>query len=44
MNLNLDKAGCKSHAQIQEYSYSSKNIDSTTKELDLELVETYKKT
>ena len=42
MNLNLDKASCKSHAQIQEYSYSSKNIDSLTKELDLDLVEIYK--
>ena len=28
MNFNLDKASCKSRTQIQEYSYSSKNIDS----------------
>ena len=42
MNLNLDKASCKSHAQIQEYSYFSKNTHSPTKELDLELVEIYK--
>ena len=39
MNFNLDKASCKSPTQIQEYSYSSKNIDSLTKELDLELEE-----
>ena len=42
MDFNLDKACCKSPTQIQEYSYSSKNIDSLTKELDLELVEIYK--
>ena len=42
MNFNLDKASCKSPTQIQEYSYASKNIDSLTKELDLELVEIYK--
>ena len=42
MYLNLDKASCKSHAQIQEYSYSTKNIDSLTKELDFDLVEIYK--
>ena len=39
--FNLDKASCKSPTQIQEYSYSSKNVDSLTK-LDLELVEIYK--
>ena len=39
MNFNLDKASYKSPTQIQEYSYSSKNIDSLTKELDLELEE-----
>ena len=42
MNFNLDKASYKSHTQIQEYSYSSKNIDSLTKELNLDLVEIYK--
>ena len=43
MNLNLADSDIKSPIQMQEYSYSKKNLDALSQELNAELVDVYKK-